>query len=147
MPQFVTAIRRRADLLAVIAGGGALGTLVRWGVDQALPTRPGSFPWATFGINVSGSFAIGVFVAIALELTSAHRYLRPFVAVGVLGGYTTFSTSMLETRDLVAASNPSLALLSLAGTVVAGLLAVLAGLVAGRGALRLRLRDGRERQS
>lgn len=148
MPRFVTVVRRRADVLAVIAAGGALGTVARWGVGQALPTRPDAFPWATFSINVSGSFVLGAFAMLTLELTGTHRYLRPFVAVGVLGGFTTFSTSMLETRTLVADSDSAVAIVYLTGSVLAGLLSVVAGVSAGRAAIRLRQAGGhRGRQS
>ena len=60
---------------------------------------PGSFPWATFAINVTGSFLLGAFLAWLFARRPADRYLRPFVAIGVLGGYTTFSTAMVETAS------------------------------------------------
>jgi CrcB protein len=64
-------------------------------------------------------------MVLALEAWPPSRYLRPFVGVGVLGGYTTFSTAMLETRSLVAAGRPA----SAAGYAVGSTLAALAAVV------------------
>ena len=125
-------IRSRADVLAVIAVGGALGSLGRWGVGQALPARPDGFPWATFTENCTGALALGVLMVFVLDVWSPHRYLRPFLGVGVLGGYTTFSTYMLDARDLLAAGHEVIALTYVAGTLLAGLVAVWVGIVAAR---------------
>ena len=89
-------LREHGDLLAPIAAGGALGSLARWGLAVLLP-HGGDFPWATFTANVSGCLLIGVLMAFVLGPWSHTRYLRPFLGVGVLGGYTTFSTYELET--------------------------------------------------
>ena len=80
----------------LIAIGGVLGSEARYGLSLALPHPAGAMPWATFLTNVSGCALIGVLMVTITELTSAHRLVRPFVGVGVLGGYTTFSTYILE---------------------------------------------------
>ena len=92
---------RRAPwaVLSVIALGGSLGALARFGLSVAFPAGPAGFPWATFGINVSGSLLIGV---LAVFVSRANRpLLRPFAGVGVLGGFTTFSTYVVDIQRLV----------------------------------------------
>jgi fluoride exporter len=120
------------DVLAVIAAGGALGSLGRWGLAQALAGPPDGFPWATFVTNLSGSFALGVLMVFVLDVWAPSRYVRPFLGIGVLGGFTTFSTYMLETRDLVVADRVPLAAAYLCGTLAAGLVAVWAGALVAR---------------
>nr|WP_241248482.1 CrcB family protein [Nocardioides sp. KC13] len=128
-------MREHGDLLAPIAAGGALGSLARWGLATALPHGDGAWPWATFLANVSGCLLLGVLMAFVLGPWSAvpfwGRYLRPFLGVGVLGGYTTFSTYELETFDL-AGPAPVLAMLYLLVSVVAGVGAAWLGLTLGR---------------
>jgi fluoride exporter len=134
------------DVLAVIAAGGALGSLARWGVGELLPWHGDGFPWATFVENVSGAFALGVLMVLLLDQWPPRRYVRPFVGVGLLGGYTTFSTYMLEARQLLAGDRAPLALAYLGGTLVTGLLAVWAGIVVARLAVRLSQRRRRRRR-
>lgn len=122
----------RWDVLLVIAAGGAIGSLARWGLGEALDAGAGDFPWATFVENVSGAFALGVVMVLAVDVWPPTRYVRPFLGVGVLGGYTTFSTYMLDTRDLVAADRVPLAATYLFGTLGLGLLAVWLGIVLAR---------------
>ena len=120
--------RPRADLSAVIAVGGALGSLGRWGVAKLLPDRAGELPWSVLLVNLTGSLLLGVLAALMLTVWRDVRYVRPFLGVGVLGGYTTFSTYALDGHDLLAAGRPAVALAYLAGSVVAGLVAVAVGL-------------------
>ncbi|WP_341718727.1 fluoride efflux transporter CrcB [Micromonospora sp. FIMYZ51] len=116
------------SLLAAIAVGGAVGALARHGLAVALPHPPAGFPWATFAVNVSGCLLIGVLMVLITELWRAPRLVRPFLGVGVLGGYTTFSTYAVEVQQAVAAGAARTALLYLAGTLVAALVAVRLGL-------------------
>ncbi|MEV4288169.1 CrcB family protein [Nonomuraea bangladeshensis] len=123
---------QRAELhwpvLAVIAAGGALGALARHGLQSALPAPPGGFPWATFWGNVSGCLLIGVLMVVITEVRPAHRLVRPFLGVGVLGGYTTFSTYVVDVRRVVEAGAPVVGLAYLAATMAAALAAVAAGM-------------------
>jgi CrcB protein len=128
---------RRRDVLAVIAVGGAVGSLARWGLAQALPHRPVEFPWATFVTNVSGCFLIGLLMVLVIEVWPPSRYLRPFLGVGILGGYTTFSTYMLDTRALLVGGAPGLAGVYLFGSLAAGLTAVWLAVFAARGLVRM----------
>lgn len=137
--------REHAPVLAVIALGGGLGGLARYGLSQLLPTRTGHFPWGTFAENVLGCLAIGILMVLITEVWAAHRLVRPFLGVGFLGGFTTFSTYAVELRGLVASDSVVLGFVYLAGTVLAALLAVLAGVTLTRFAL-LRDRMGGERQ-
>nr|WP_205670329.1 MULTISPECIES: fluoride efflux transporter CrcB [unclassified Amycolatopsis] len=111
----------------MIALGGGLGALARYGLAQALPTETGGFPWATFWTNVAGCFLIGVLMVLVTEAWSAHRLVRPFLGVGVLGGFTTFSTYAVEARNLLRPDTVPLAFGYLGGTLAAALLAVLLG--------------------
>jgi fluoride exporter len=116
-----------ATLLAVIAAGGALGALARYGLSELLPRAPGTWPLATWLTNISGCLLIGVLMVLVTEVRPNQRYLRPFFGVGVLGGYTTFSTAMVDVRHLVAEGAPALGLLYLFGTVLTAVLACAAG--------------------
>jgi CrcB protein len=127
--------RERWDVLLVIAAGGALGSLARWTVSTALPHAKDGFAWATFVENVTGGLVLGALMVLVLDLWPPNRYLRPFLGVGVLGGYTTFSTYMLDTHAVLAAGRIPVAFGYLAGTLVAGLAAVWAGVLAGRTAV------------
>jgi CrcB protein len=121
-----------ATLLAVIAAGGMTGALARYGLGELLPHAPGTWPLATWLTNVSGCLLIGVLMVLVTEVWPDQRYLRPFVGVGVLGGFTTFSTAMVDVRGLVLAGAPGLGLLYLGGTMLASVCATTAGWFATR---------------
>jgi CrcB protein len=130
-------VRSRWDILAVIALGGALGSLARWGLATALPHRAGAFPWATFVTNATGCLLIGALMVLLAEVWPPSRYLRPFAGIGVLGGYTTFSTSMLDTRALLVTGHAGTAAAYLLGSLAAGLAGAWAGAAIVRSAIRL----------
>lgn len=121
---------RRApwSVLAVISAGGVLGAWARHGLALAWPHRVGEMPWATFVTNVTGCLCIGVLMVLITEVWSAHRLLRPFLGVGVLGGYTTFSTYAVDVQQLAAAGAAATGLLYLLGTLFAALAAVYIGI-------------------
>lgn len=127
-----TVLRGRWDVLAVIAAGGALGSLARWALSEAFPPGHGEVAWGTVLANLSGAFLLGVLMVFVLDVWRANRYVRPFLGVGVLGGYTTFSTYMLDTRDLLVAGEPVAAFGYVFGTLFAGLLAVWLGVAVAR---------------
>ena len=144
-----THARRGPDLvvLAAIAAGGVAGSEARYALGLALPHVQGGWPLATFLINVSGSLVLGALMAALTELTPPNRLLRPFLGVGVLGGWTTFSTAMVDVVALVRAGRPAVALGYLVGTAPAALLAAAAGAtiarlaVAGRRQIRMGRRE------
>jgi CrcB protein len=121
-----------AYLLAAL--GGALGALARWGVATALPHSPGGWPWATLLVNLTGCLLFGALIALLAARSPEPPWVRPFLAVGVLGGYTTYSAFAVEVVGLAEVGEPLLAggyvFLSVAG----GVLAVAAGVLAVRAA-------------
>ncbi|HEX3393160.1 MAG TPA: fluoride efflux transporter CrcB [Acidimicrobiales bacterium] len=123
-------------MLAVIALGGMLGAAARYGVAQWLPTRTGRFPWATFWTNVSGSFILGLLLVLLVERFPPTRLVRPFLATGVLGAFTTMSTYEVETALLIKDGHPLTAASYGLGSLVVGLAVAYAGILTGR------IRDG-----
>ncbi|MFE7311655.1 CrcB family protein [Streptomyces sp. NPDC057555] len=88
-------------VIGAVSVGGALGAAARYGASLTWPTAPGAFPWTTVGINVLGCAVIGVFMVVITDAWSAHRLVRPFFGTGVLGGFTTFSTYVVDIQLLV----------------------------------------------
>ena len=107
------------DAAAVIAGG-AVGTLARAGVAEALPLHPGTWPWATFLVNIAGSLILGWVVI-------AKADWRPFVGTGFCGALTTFSTFQVQLVELGDDGHVALAAAYLAVSVAVGLAAAAAG--------------------
>jgi len=120
-------VSRPWPVLLAISAGGVAGALARDGVTTAWPHPASGFPWSTFTINVSGCLLIGVLMAIVTEVVPHRRLVRPFLGVGVLGGYTTFSTYIVDIHRTASAGAPWVALAYLASTLVAAVLAVWAG--------------------
>jgi CrcB protein len=129
--------RRRWDIVAVIAIGGALGASVRHLISEALPQASQGFPFGTFVVNVSGCLLIGLLMVSIVEVRRPHRLARPFLGVGLLGGYTTFSTYVVETVGLIQAGDPWTAFTYFGGTVVGALVAVQLGVLLARSARAL----------
>ena len=115
--------------------GGVLGALARWAVSEALPHSPDAWPWATFLVNLTGCLVIGVLLAVLLARFAHSTWLRPFLAVGVLGGYTTYSTFTVDVVHLTEAGRPALAAGYVLASVIGGVAAVVVGLLAGRAAI------------
>ena len=114
-------------VLAAISAGGALGALARDGLAAAWPHPASGFAWSTFVINATGCLLIGVLMVIVTEVAPGRRLVRPFLGVGVLGGYTTFSTYIVDIHKTAATGAPWTALAYLASTLIAAILAVWAG--------------------
>jgi len=102
-----------------VAAGGALGAAVRFGLGEVLRGSPYAdrFPWATLVINVTGALVLGWFMrwTSGIEVTPQ---VRAFVAIGVCGGYTTFSTFALENLALLQGGQVAKALLHAVLSVV-----------------------------
>lgn len=115
------------DVTAVVAAGGVLGAEARYGLALAVPHPATAFAWSTVLINVVGCFLLGSLMAGLARRASPPRLLRPFVGIGVLGGFTTFSTFTVDTVRLVHAHRAATAGLYLLATVALAAVAVLAG--------------------
>lgn len=130
--------RRDFDLYFAVAVGGAIGALARYSVDLLLPTATDEWPLATFIINLTGAFVLGCILEAATNYASDptasefSRRFRPFLITGVLGGYTTFSTFMVDAHGLVLSGRAPLALLYVFGSLVAGVILVMCGMATGR---------------
>jgi CrcB protein len=109
--------------LAVIGAGAALGGMLRFLVTQAVVGRVGAgyAQYATLFINVSGSFAIGIVLGLAQTRSDFPPLWRYFLATGILGGYTTFSTFSFEALTLATTGFAPLAALYVIGSVVLGI--------------------------
>ncbi len=101
--------------------GGGLGALARYGLSSLVQGRGAGFPWGTLAVNAIGCFLIG----LLFERLSDGK--KPFVVVGVLGGFTTFSAFGHETVELVRDGRPGLALANAGLNVLLGVGAVLLG--------------------
>lgn len=134
--RWLSFLRSQGDVLLAISAGGALGSLARWGFGALVPWAGSTFPWATFIENTSGGLALGALMVFVLDFWPPHRYLRPFLGVGVLGGYTTFSSYMLESRHLLVEGQLVTAFTYLGGSLLVGLCAVWLGIASARLATR-----------
>lgn len=113
------------DRYLLVLLGGAIGAVMRYGLGAWVQGQMGpGFPWSTFLINISGSFLIGIVLRLSLEGALSPEW-RLFLAVGVLGGYTTFSTFSWETLALVQQGEWAKAFLYVVGSVVLGFALVL----------------------
>lgn len=119
--------RGNAEVLLAVGAGGAVGGTARYALLVLVPHAGTGFPWATFLENASGSFAIGVLTVLVTEVARPHRLLRPFLGVGVLGGFTTFSTYAVDVVSLSDQGAPRTALVYLFATLATALFAAWAG--------------------
>jgi CrcB protein len=116
-----------------VALGGALGASARYVLDRAIEQHTFSvFPWATFTINISGCFVIGIVTAALVDRHHLPAWIRIGLVVGVLGGYTTFSTFAQEALTLFDAHDIAVALAYTVGSVAVGIAGVYAGELVGR---------------
>jgi CrcB protein len=117
----------------LVAAGGAIGAAARYLAGLWIVARFGAgFPWGTFFVNVTGSFVIGI-VLVLVEGGTLPAGARLFLAVGILGGYTTFSSFSYETLQLLAGGGALVpVLLNTLGQLLAGLMAVYLGVIVGR---------------
>jgi CrcB protein len=124
--------RPRPTIILAIAAGGALGAMARYELGERFAVAAGSFPWVTLGVNASGSFLLGLLLTFVLERWPPTQYVRPFVAIGVLGTYTTFSTYSVEADLLFKDGHVAVGVAYVLGSVAAAGLAVYLGIVVAR---------------
>jgi CrcB protein len=119
--------------LILVGLGGFAGAIARYVVDGYIAERfAGAFPWGTLVVNISGSFALGLLFALTADRATLPAEIRGPVLIGFIGAYTTFSTYMLESWQLVGSGAFGLALVNVFGSVVLGLVAVGVGMGLGR---------------
>lgn len=112
----------------LVMAGGAAGSLARYVAGVAIMTRfGGRFPLGTLVINVTGSFLIGLLMALLTERFQPHPYWRLVLVVGFLGGYTTFSSFEYETFSAVRDGSPWVGLINVVASVALGYAAVWLG--------------------
>jgi len=111
-----------ASMLVVVALGGAVGALARYGLSVAFPDPAAGFPWTIFAVNVAGCFLLALLPASGF--VRRHPHLPPLLGTGVLGGFTTLSTYAEQTRGLVRSGHTVTAALYVVGTLAACLVAV-----------------------
>ena len=119
-----------AKQLVLIALGGALGAVLRFGMSSAMAGLFGrAFPYGTLTVNVVGSFAIGTLYVLLVERYAEAAEWRAFALVGLLGALTTFSTFSLDTLQLLENGAPLRAGANVLANVLLCLIACWAGLV------------------
>ncbi len=111
----------------LLATGGAIGTILRYSMSGLTYRMVNSvFPWGTIIVNLSGSFAIGLLWGY-FEFQNISSNMRNFIFIGMLGGFTTFSTYALESLNLFRDGEIKLAMTNLLLSNICGLLLVFAG--------------------
>ena len=119
-------------LWALIALGGALGALARYAIDGAVNGILGTTTLGTFAANISGSFLLGLVVVATAGRIGLADEVKALAAVGFLGSYTTFSTLTVASVQLANNGDWKGAALNIVGSVIVGVIAAFAGIVAGR---------------
>lgn len=123
----------RPFLFALVFVGGGIGSMCRYALATVLQRKiPGPFPIGTFLVNVIGCFAIGLVGALGLERAAISPEARTFLMVGILGGFTTFSSFAWESLGLLTVKDILRASLYMGGSVFLGLLGALLGRAIGR---------------
>lgn len=119
--------------LLAIAGGGALGAVLRFGMSTNIYRIFGrDFPYGTLAVNVLGSFLMGIFFILIIERGMLSAEWRSVIIIGFLGAFTTFSTFSIETLTLLESGELSRAALNIFLSVALCLAATWLGLVMGR---------------
>lgn len=113
--------------LAIFLGGG-IGSVLRYGAQLLLHQRivPYNFPWATFAVNIAGSFLIGLFYALSAKFNWSEE-VRMMLTAGLCGGFTTFSTFSNDSLSLLKQGEPVLFVLYAVLSVGLGIAAAFAG--------------------
>ena len=118
--------------IAAIFLGGALGTVARYVLAAHHGAAIGSFPWVTLAVNLTGSLAIGLLVPLTEHVSHRSPLLRPFVLIGLLGGWTTYSTLAVDGVLLAKNGDAATFFAYLVATVAGGLALVVLGHGVGR---------------
>jgi fluoride exporter len=114
--------------LAAIFAGGFIGAIARAALEQSLASAPASWPWPTFAVNIAAAALLGYAIAWLGERHPRTLYARAFLATGLCGALSTFSTVVIELIHLAEHGHWGLACAYAAASVVGGLGAVVLGL-------------------
>ncbi len=121
--------------ILLVLGGGAIGTLARYSLSGLTRNYlDGTFPYGTLAVNLTGSLVIGLIWGL-WETSSISINMRTFVFIGILGGFTTFSTYALETINLFRYGEEKMAVINILANNILGLLLVFLGFIAAKGVL------------
>ena len=121
------------NLVLLIAGAGALGSLSRYALSGAVYAALGqNFAYGTLVVNVIGSFLLGLLMQLGLNTDMIPPQLRTAAAIGFVGAFTTFSTFTYETVQFIQDGAWGAAVLNISTSLVLGLAAVFAGMYTGR---------------
>lgn len=118
--------------VAAIFVGGAVGTVLRYLLEVHHPIGPGGFPWPTLTVNLTGSLVIGLILPLTEHVSHRLPVIRPLFVIGLLGGWTTYSTLAVEATLLAKDGHVGTCLAYLAATVVGGVALVIVGHEAGK---------------
>ena len=117
----------------LVAAGGAAGSVLRFAAGRlAIQLLGAGTVWGTLFVNVTGSFALGFFLAYALQRGEISADVRAMVAIGLLGGYTTFSALSYDTIRLLESGDLGRAGINIVANLVVGLAAAYVGILSGR---------------
>jgi CrcB protein len=116
--------------IAAIFAGGFIGAIARAALEESLPVQAGHWPWPTFAVNMLGALLLGCFFELLREREDSERspHWHPFLATGVCGALSTFSTMMLELLRMIDGADWLLAGAYAAASVAGGLAAVAIGI-------------------
>jgi CrcB protein len=117
----------RAKFATAVMAGGGVGATARYLLGELGPTTPPSFPWVTFLINLTGAFALGAVMTLLATAWLSTEYVKPFVATGVIGSFTTWSHFIIESDQLIEAGQAGLAILYVVASIVLGIVAAALG--------------------
>ncbi len=119
--------------LVLIAASGAAGALARFGLGGLVARiYGGTFPAGTFAVNLVGCFLFGLIWPLAEERLLISSETRTIILVGFIGSFTTFSTLVFETGELLRDSEWALALVNMGGQILLGLVGLIAGMAIGK---------------
>jgi CrcB protein len=122
-------VRLTPGTVVAVALGGALGAVARYEVARSWPVAAGTFPWTTLGINLVGAFVLGVVLTVAAGGSTTAARVRAFAAIGFCGGFTTFSTWMVEVVLLGRDGDVALGAAYSSISIALGLVAIAAGVL------------------
>ena len=111
----------------LVACGGAIGASLRYGAGLLVSKPQHLFPWSTWTVNLLGCLIAGIFFAFTLKYPVLHNETRLFLMVGVLGGFTTFSSFGLETFQLLRQEQFGIAMIYVCSSLILGVLLLMLG--------------------